>query len=249
MIRRSKRRQWFKSCWSGRISVLSYVYDDMMNVWWWESSSSSPGGAKSSEAVELDRFWSFPLFGREGHCQCGQISCSNWGLFHMCCHCDQLMEYDVRYHFHNDKPLQHPHIEKPDVIVSTESGILTITRFPWNNWMYTGLAQNPCRFQKGGSLRDSLHGANPGQNYLRKYCSPKRNQVCVFSQLSFQRTKSWVSHLLQNQLTFHTHRTNIWQALQLNDLRQLGWQILKVIYYLFHRCPYLLLHNPYNRDF
>ena len=41
--------------------------------------------------------------------------------------------------------------------------------------MYT--IDNPGRFQKGGSLRDSLHGANPGQNYLRKYCSPKRNQV------------------------------------------------------------------------
>merc|ERR1719370_2555793 len=74
---------------------------------------------------------------------------------------------------------------------NTESGILTITRF-----------------QKGGSLRDSLHGANPGQNYLRKYCSPKRNQ-----------------------------------ALQLNDLRQLGWQILKALEALQERgLPHGNLH-------
>jgi len=71
--------------------------------------------------------------------------------------------------------IEHPHIERPDVMVSTESGILTITRF-----------------QKGGSLRDVLHGANPAYNYLRKYGSPKKNQ-----------------------------------ALQLNDIRQFGWQILK----------------------
>ena len=30
----------------------------------------------------------------------------------------------------NDKLFQHPHIEKPDVMVATESGILTITRCP-----------------------------------------------------------------------------------------------------------------------
>ena len=35
------------------------------------------------------------------------------------------------------------------------------------------------RFQKGGSLRDVLHGANPAHNYLRKYGSPKKNQVAL----------------------------------------------------------------------
>ena len=47
----------------------------------------------------------------------------------VCSTCDHVMEYDVRYNSRDDKLFQHPHIEKPDVIVSTESGILTITRF------------------------------------------------------------------------------------------------------------------------
>ena len=79
--------------------------------------------------------------------------------------------------------LQHPFIERPDFLAITESGVLTVTKF-----------------NKQGTLRDILHGTKPQQTYIKKYCTPSKNQ-----------------------------------SLQLNDLRSMGWQILKALEFLHEK--------------
>jgi len=79
--------------------------------------------------------------------------------------------------------IEHPFIERPDFLAITESGVLTVTKF-----------------NKQGTLRDILHDTKPQHSYIRKYCSPTKNQ-----------------------------------SLQLNDLRSMGWQILKALEFLHEK--------------
>lgn len=87
---------------------------------------------------------------------------------------------------------EHPFIERPDFLSITESGILTVTKY-----------------NKQGTLRDILHGTKPQQPYIKKYCTPTKNQ-----------------------------------SLQLNDLRSMGWQILKALEFLHEKgLAYGCLHT------